>query len=155
MSQRFKFAARGQDWSMYSDGTQSGVLRSLLRDHDGLILLQVEPQQTLLVTELLHLFSPHHRLSQFPLHLAAVAPRCLVARRRKIIEDEKQFSAHIRIHLNFTFKKDPPCSTSRWTCWHTSRCRSLGSFHQAPGSRFSYRAGCNGYSSHTWDPAAG
>lgn len=32
-----------------------GVLGSFLCDHDGLVLLEVELQQTLLVTELLHL----------------------------------------------------------------------------------------------------
>lgn len=62
--------------------TQAGVLRALLCDHDGLVLLAVELQQTFLVTEMLHLCSPHHGLRQIALHLAAVAARRLVATRR-------------------------------------------------------------------------
>lgn len=62
--------------------THAGVLRALLRDHDGLILLAVELQQTFLVTEMLHLCSPHHGLRQVALHLAAVAACRLVATKR-------------------------------------------------------------------------
>lgn len=51
-----------------------GVLRALLSHHDGLVLLTVELQQTVLVTKVLHLRSPHHRLGQVALNLAAVAP---------------------------------------------------------------------------------
>lgn len=54
------------------------VLRALLCDHDGLILLAVELQETLLVTEVFHLRSPHHRLHQVSLHLTAVTPCRLV-----------------------------------------------------------------------------
>ena len=57
--------------------TKADVLRSLLRDHDGLVLLQVEAQETLLVTELLHLRPPVDRLREVALHPAAVAPRRL------------------------------------------------------------------------------
>lgn len=61
--------------------TYAGVLRALLRDHDGLVLLAIELQQAVLVTELFHLCSPHHRLCQVTLNLTTVAPRRLVARK--------------------------------------------------------------------------
>lgn len=59
----------------------TGVLGAFLCDHDGLILLAVELQQTILVTELFHLCSPHDRLRQATLNLTTVAPRRLVARK--------------------------------------------------------------------------
>lgn len=74
--------------------TQGGVFRAFLCDHDWLVLLAVELQQTLLVTEMLHLCSPHHRLCQVPLHLTAVTPRSLVTTKKSIYEGSKK-SAHI------------------------------------------------------------
>lgn len=62
--------------------TRAAVLRAFLRGHDGLVLLAIEPEQTLLVAELLHLRAPHHRLRQLALNLAAVAARRLVDTQR-------------------------------------------------------------------------
>ena len=57
--------------------TKADVLGPLLRDHDRLVLLQVEAQEALLVTEVFHLRPPVDCLREVALHPAAVTPRRL------------------------------------------------------------------------------
>lgn len=132
-------------------GTYAGVLGAFLRDHDGLVLLAVELQQTILVTELFHLCPPHHRLCQVTLNLTTVAPRRLVARNGTV--------SHPPLNIWSVLKNDAevkkiPCRTSRGTSWHKSRCRSRESCLRTVAWRSSYRAGYSGYSLHTSDPTS-
>lgn len=47
-----------------------------------------------------------------------------------------------------------PWSTSRWTSWRRSRCRSPWSSRPAAASSLSYTAGCSGYTRRTSGPNA-
>lgn len=94
--------------------TQAAVLGSFLCDHDGLVLLAVELEQTLLVTELLHLWPPHHRLCQITLHLTAVTPRRLVATQEHWHQVKTKPEA---LHLSLRIKTD--CNhTLKYQSWN-------------------------------------